>query len=75
MCQEGWRLPEAGYELVSDRNTVIAMAELAWVTHQIAVTLTKDDQDAFSTAGWSAWAIDDFLQSMDTIGNKLEGDA
>jgi DEAD/DEAH box helicase domain-containing protein len=75
MCQEGWWLPEAGYELLSDRNTVIAMAELAWVSHKIAVTLTEDDQDAFSTAGWSAWAIDDFLQSMDTIGNKLKGDA
>jgi len=75
MCQEGWWLPEAGYELLSDHNTVIAMAELAWVSHKIAVTLTEDDQDAFSTADWSAWAIDDFLQSMDTIGNKLKGDA
>ncbi len=75
MCQEGWWLPEAGYELLSDHNTVIAMAELAWVSHKIAVTLTEDDQDAFNTAGWSAWAINDFLQSMDTIGNKLKGDA
>jgi DEAD/DEAH box helicase domain-containing protein len=75
MCKEGWQLPEAGYELVGDRKVVIAMAELAWVTHQIAVTFTEDDQDAFSTAGWSTWAIDDFLQSMDTIGNKLKGDA
>jgi len=40
------------------------------------VTLSaEDDQDAFNTAGWSAWVIDDFLQSMDTIGNKLKGDA
>ncbi len=61
--------------LVDNRNMVIAMAELAWVADQIAVTLTEDDRDAFTEAGWYAWAINDFLQSMDIIGNRLKGDA
>jgi DEAD/DEAH box helicase domain-containing protein len=57
MHQEGWQIPEAGYELVDDRHQVIAMAELAWLEHRLAVTLTEADQIAFTEAGWRVWAI------------------
>ncbi|MBI4783026.1 MAG: DEAD/DEAH box helicase [Oscillatoriophycideae cyanobacterium NC_groundwater_1537_Pr4_S-0.65um_50_18] len=73
MRQEGWQIPEAGYELVSDRNQVIAMAELAWIEHRIAVTLTEADQVAFTEAGWNAWEIEPFLQFIDIVGNTLRG--
>ena len=73
MRQERWHIPEAGYELMSDRHQVVAMAELAWLEHRIAVTLTKADQLAFTEAGWQAWEIEPFLQSINSIGSTLKG--
>lgn len=73
MRQEEWQIPEAGHELVSDRNQVIAMAELAWIESRIALTLTEADALIFTEVGWTAWTIDSFLQSIDTIGNTLRG--
>jgi len=73
MSQEGWQIPEAGYELVDERNQVIAMAEFAWVERRVAVTLTEADHSSFTEVGWDAWAIDSFLQSMDSIGSTLKG--
>ncbi|MBW4523225.1 MAG: DEAD/DEAH box helicase [Scytolyngbya sp. HA4215-MV1] len=73
MRQDRWTIPEAGYELMGNRNQVVAMAELAWIEHRIAVTLTESDQVTFTEVGWKAWDIEPFLQSMDVIGMTLKG--
>ena len=73
MRQEGWQIPEAGYELVSDRKQVVAMAELAWIEQRIAVILTEADRVAFTEAGWNALEVKLFLESIDIVGSTLRG--
>ena len=43
-----WPLPEAGYELTNLKGTVVAIAELAWSDHHIAIVLTPSDRTIFS---------------------------
>jgi DEAD/DEAH box helicase domain-containing protein len=52
MEAENWLLPELGYELMGERQIVMAMAELAWVDAQIAIVLTPEDRAAFVRSGW-----------------------
>jgi DEAD/DEAH box helicase domain-containing protein len=73
MCQEGWLLPEPGYELETQKGVGIAEAELAWLTPKIAVTVTPGDSDAFIKAGWQAFSVPDFLASLDTLSQTLKG--
>jgi DEAD/DEAH box helicase domain-containing protein len=72
MSQEGWSVPEAGYELENDKGIFVAMAELAWLEAKIAVTVAPEDAEAFTQAGWTAYSIEDFLSNMETI--RLTGD-
>ncbi|MGB3494947.1 MAG: DEAD/DEAH box helicase [Elainellaceae cyanobacterium] len=73
MRQEQWPLPEAGYELAGDDGAIIAMAELAWPEAKVAVTLTDVDHRAFAQAEWCIVTVDAFLESMDSIREKLGG--
>ncbi|MEX6775233.1 DEAD/DEAH box helicase [Limnospira fusiformis] len=68
MSQENWPLPQAGYELLSDRGSVKAIGELAWEETQIVVTLTPEDNEAFIAAGWRSYLVEDFLKKL-TINN------
>jgi DEAD/DEAH box helicase domain-containing protein len=73
MEQEQWPPPEAGYELADDRGKVIAEAELAWPAARVAILLTDDDQDACAQAGWYAFTVAEFLSTMGTIKDRLQG--
>ena len=72
MEAENWRLPELGYELMGERQIVMAMAELAWVDAQIAIVLTPEDRAAFIQVGWLAYAVIDLNPEVLTqIQQKL----
>lgn len=73
MQQEQWTFPDVGYELMDDRNRVSAIAELAWVDAQIAITLLPEDQTVFQQAGWFTILVDELDHSMDELGTRLKG--
>jgi DEAD/DEAH box helicase domain-containing protein len=70
MQQENWSLPEVGYELLDKQGS---MAELWWPNAQIAVVIENSDQQAFMAIGCKALLIEEFLQSINEIGNQLLG--
>ncbi len=71
MAEEDWPLPEAGYELEDKCGKVIAEAEIAWRSAKVAIFANSNDQDIFRQAGWFTVTVDDFLQSMNAIREKL----
>ncbi len=75
MQQAHWPLPEAGYELTNPQGTVVAIAELAWSRHRIAVVLTAGDHAAFSNDDWLAISPEELFDTFDTLSAKLTGDA
>lgn len=52
-------LPEQAFELEGSRGEVLAQAELAWPEHQLAVVIDPADAEAFTTAGWRCWSLED----------------
>jgi hypothetical protein len=61
--ENGWPLPEAGYELEGTGGEIIAGAEFGWEALQIAF-LTDDEieyQDQFVALGWRAISITEIL--------------
>ena len=74
MSREGWLIPEAGYELENEKGAGIAIAELAWLDAQVAVTLTPEDSDVFIKAGWKVLTLEDFLSSLNTLSPILKRD-
>ncbi len=54
LAAKGWSPPEAGYELVDDKGTVIAQAELGWEELKIAVPGENDIESmaVFEREGW-----------------------
>ncbi len=73
MEQENWPLPEAGFELVDDRDTIIAETELAWAEAKVAVLATDEYQEICAQAGWYAFTVEEFLAAMDSIKDRLQG--
>lgn len=75
MQQARWPLPEAGYELTNPQGAVVAIAELAWSRHRIAIVLTAGDHAAFSNDDWLAISPEELFDTFDTLSTKLTGDA
>ena len=72
MQAERWLLPEAGYELLGERQLVIGMAELAWLDPKIAIVLTAEDRQAFDRSGWITYETNDLNPELLTdIHSKL----
>ncbi len=58
MAENGWAVPEVGFELESDTGEIIGEAELAWAEQKVAL-LTQAHlrfKDAFTSLGW--WAVE-----------------
>ena len=70
-----WPLPEAGYELTNLKGTVVAIAELAWINHRIAIVLMPSDRTIFSNEGWLAISPEELSDAFDTLSSKLTGEA
>jgi DEAD/DEAH box helicase domain-containing protein len=52
-------LPEQAFELEGPKGAVLAQAELAWPEQRLAVVANSDDLEAFTTAGWRCWSLED----------------
>lgn len=59
--EKGTSEPEPGFELVDEKGTCIAFAELAFAEERLAVLLQDDEQSlvAFSQAGWRTGLLED----------------
>jgi DEAD/DEAH box helicase domain-containing protein len=53
--------PAVGWELLGERQRVVAMAELAWEAAKLAVLLdgAEEERQHFATAGWQPFCPDD----------------
>jgi len=72
MSKENWPLPEAGYELINEGDTVIAEAELAWIESKAAIVSEPADQLIFNEHGWFAVTVQEFLKNINTIKKYIE---
>jgi DEAD/DEAH box helicase domain-containing protein len=52
-------LPEQPFELEGPKGDVLAQAELAWPDQRLAVVMDPEDLEAFTTAGWRCWSLED----------------
>jgi DEAD/DEAH box helicase domain-containing protein len=52
-------LPEQPFELEGPKGDVLAQAELAWPDQRLAVVVDPEDLEAFTTAGWRCWSLED----------------
>lgn len=63
LAEEGWPVPEAGYELVDQQGAIVATAELGWPEEQIA--FLREDEQAyakhFEAAGWQVVSLAEAL--------------
>jgi len=75
--ENGWPLPEAGFELASENGEIIAIAELGWEALKIAFLTTEEIeyQSKFSDYGWKTVPISEvlvdaekFMSLKDTCG-------
>ena len=71
--QRGKPLPQAGFELTNDAGEIIATAELAWPSCQVAVLLEHESDGAgfFETAGWRVFAADDVRTTPEPLFEVL----
>ena len=69
--------PKPGYELMGDKNRVLAEAELAWPDGRIAVLLPDMNADAkaFTAQGWQVFVIDGGALPVDLKNLLLEAKA
>ena len=58
---------EPGYELCDQSGEVLAIAELAWINAQVALTTTPEDHQQFIAQGWQSWQCADFFEQLITI--------
>lgn len=71
MADQQWPLPEIGYELTAKNGQVIADAELAWVSPQIAILLEPDAKQIWQKQGWFTQTVTELIQSPEAIHKKL----
>ena len=66
-------LPHAGFELTNDAGEIVATAELAWPSRQIAVLLDHevDGLRFFEAAGWRAFIAENVRTAPEQLLNLL----
>jgi DEAD/DEAH box helicase domain-containing protein len=65
-------LGEPGYELSDQNGSIVAIAEIAWVSSKIALTTTVEDHQIFLESGWQSWLCDDFFAKLDHISTLIQ---
>ncbi|OUC15160.1 MAG: RNA helicase [Alkalinema sp. CACIAM 70d] len=73
MAAARWPIPDVGYDLSDDRGKVIATAELAWPSSQVAVVPTPEDLEIFHNHGWYTIEMNATLDLLDSIRERLNG--
>jgi DEAD/DEAH box helicase domain-containing protein len=59
LAKAGWPAPVVGFELAGGDGAVTAEAELAWEVLRIAAVWTSEDANAFSSAGWRTFSVEE----------------
>ena len=62
MADHNWQIPEVGYELTDDTNTVIAEAELAWSDRKLALAIDEGETEIFTQNNWKILTIKEVLK-------------
>ena len=64
-----WPIPEISYELVNERNQIVATAEMAWPA--LKIVFLRDDEEEFRNIflgdGWRVFFFKDLLDSPEQI--------
>lgn len=69
----GLLLPTVGYELMSEKGQVDAMAELAWPEPKVAVLLPdREGCDLFEGSGWLVFDTNDLEDAIDAVRGRAE---
>lgn len=67
MAIHNWQVPEVGYELTDDTDTVIAEAELAWSNRSLALALDASETEIFTQKGWQIFTIAEVLNNPEAF--------
>ncbi len=67
MATHNWQVPEVGYELTDETNTVIAEAELAWSDRQLALVIDTSETKIFTNNGWTTLTIVEALKNPEAF--------
>lgn len=72
--EHGYICPIPGYELTGKDGEVLAMTDLAWEEKHLAVFLSSDDEEIFTTHGWQVVNIntEDHLQIIEQVLDNKE---
>jgi DEAD/DEAH box helicase domain-containing protein len=62
LAEHNVAVPEIGYEIVNDKNTVVAETEMAWEQLHIALILKPEEKLAAENEGWKVYTIDNILE-------------
>ena len=71
MATHNWQVPEVGYELTDDTDTVIAEAELAWSDRKLALVIDTSETEIFIQNNWTALTVAEALQDPETLYTEL----
>ena len=67
MTNHNWQVPEVGYELTDDTDTVIAEAELAWSDRNLALVIDTSETEIFTHNNWTTLTISEVLKDPSTF--------
>jgi DEAD/DEAH box helicase domain-containing protein len=70
MASHNWQVPEVGYELTDDTDTVIAEAELAWSDRNLALVIDKSETEIFTQNNWTTLNIAEVLKDPQAFHAK-----
>jgi len=59
--QQGWKMPELGFEPQNDKDEVLGMFEAAWPERRFAVVLLSEDK--IDLPGWRIKTVEEVLES------------
>ncbi|MBW4532661.1 MAG: DEAD/DEAH box helicase [Pleurocapsa minor HA4230-MV1] len=69
MSTHNWQVPEVGYELTDDTDTVIAEAELAWSERNLALVIDTSETEIFTQNQWKTFTIAEVLNDPEAFYN------
>jgi len=70
MTTHNWQIPEVGYELIDDTDTVIAEAELAWSDRKLALVTDEGETEIFTQNNWITLTITEALKDPQAFHAK-----
>ncbi len=70
MAAHNWQVPEIGYELTDNTDTVMAEAELVWSNRNLALVIDKSEIEIFTNNGWTTLTVVEALKDPEAFKHK-----